>query len=515
MKNDDLTPEIYAGLLNESFSIFTQEVFQTVSPGADYMHNWHVDAICEYLMAVYDGDIRRLIINMPPRMMKSITVTIAFSAWILGKNPAAQIIAASYAQNLATSHSTSTRLVMESEWYRYAFPHTIIAHDQNEKRKFQTTKRGHRYATSVGGTITGEGGDFLILDDPIKPDEALSDVVRLSTNDWIDQVFLTRENNPRTSRAVLVMQRLHEDDPSGHLMEKGGWDSLILPAEFKKKTIIEINGNKWLRAPGEFLHEERLGEPELKIRQRDLGSYAYSGQYMQAPAPVGGGEFKQAWIQYYDPHSASFSPQGMNVYILCDPANSKKDTSDYTVFMVVGLASDNNYYILDCIKDRFNPTERIKTAIKLHQKWNKKTGKPPKVSWEAYGMMTDTFYLKKAQDDLNYRFPVVEIKSRVTKEDRIRRLIPIFESGRVYIPTKFRYTDMDGVSRELMQEFIDSEFLLFPVSKHDDMLDALAQITEEDLGAKFPRLGVVFLEAGQSLEQYLGDDKNDDDFMAW
>jgi hypothetical protein len=237
---------------------------------------------------------------MPPRCLKSIAVSVAWPAWLLGQNPSTQIITGSYGYDLSIKHSVDTRLIVESEWYKNCFPETILATDQNEKRKFQTTKRGHRKATSVGGSVTGEGGDFLIGDDLNKPDEAISETIRATTNAWLDQTFLTRENDPKTSRALIVMQRVHENDVAGHLMEKGNWEQLILPAYFEKRTIIEVNKKKWICEQDTYLHEERLGEDELDQKLTELGMQGFVGQYLQRPSAQGGSEFKRHDIKYYN-----------------------------------------------------------------------------------------------------------------------------------------------------------------------------------------------------------------------
>lgn len=514
----DTTDDEFIALLSNDQVAFTQACFQTVDPAHEYLHNWHIDCVIEYLQAMQRGEIRRLIINMPPRSLKSITACVAWPAWLLGQNPSEQIVTASYAADLAVKHSVDTRLIMESNWYKRCFPDTVIAKDQNEKRKFQTTKRGHRKATSIGGSITGDGGDYLILDDPVKPDEALSDVIRKSTNDWIDQTFLTRENDPKTSRALLVMQRLHEDDPSGHLLERG-WEQLLLPAYFEKRTIIEISNKRWICERDSFLQEDRLGEDELDKKLVELGMYGFVGQYLQRPTPEGGGEFQARYLQYYNNYSRKFTAHGMNVYILYDPANTKKNKEridpDYTAMVVIGLANDNNYYILDLVRDRFNPTERVNKLMELHQKWNKLSGKPPTVAIEQYGMMTDSFYITKEMDERNYRFHIVEVKGSVRKEDRIRKLIPLFENTRVYLPKSIMYDSIDGNTYDLVEVFIKEELTVFPVGRHDDMIDAFARILDSDLQARFPKINVVYLEGGQTLKDHYAGDFDENDIMTW
>ena len=517
--NIDVTNEELMAILATDQVAFTQQVFHTVDPAHKYLHNWHIECTIEHLQALQNGDIRRLIVNMPPRSLKSIMISVAWPAWLLGQNASEQIITASYANDLAIKHSVDTRLVLESEWYKACFPETVIARDQNEKKKFQTTKRGHRKATSVGGSITGEGADYLIGDDLIKPDEAGSDVIRDGTNNWVDQTFLTRENDYNTSRVLITMQRVHQKDPAGHLMEKGGWQQLILPAYFDERTIIQVNKKKWICEQDTFLHEERMGDVVLDQKLTDLGMQAFVGQYLQRPSPDGGGEFKARNIHYYNQETRKFTAKGMNVYILYDPANTKKAVKspdpDYTAIVVVGLASDNNYYLLDIIRDRFNQTERVDALFNMHMKWSKLSGRPAKVGVEQYGMMTDKFQIDEKMKELNYRFFCIEMKGRMAKNDRIRGLTGIFEADRVYFPEKIMYTDLNGETHNLSESFVKEELLVFPVGRHDDIIDAFARIKDPDLGAVFPKIGVVYLEGGQTLKDSWREDFAEDDFMTW
>jgi len=514
-----LSNEELIALLRSDQVAFTQQCFHTVDPAHDYSHNWHIECLIEYLQAMERGEIRRLIVNMPPRCLKSIAVSVAWPAWLLGQNPSAQIITGSYGYDLSIKHSVDTRLIVESEWYKNCFPETILASDQNEKRKFQTTKRGHRKATSVGGSVTGEGGDFLIGDDLNKPDEAISETIRATTNAWLDQTFLTRENDPKTSRALIVMQRVHENDVAGHLMEKGNWEQLILPAYFEKRTIIEVNKKKWICEQDTYLHEERLGEDELDQKLTELGMQGFVGQYLQRPSAQGGGEFKRHDIKYYNNLSRKFTAKGMNVYILYDPANTKKSQKnsdpDYTAMVVVGLAKDNNYYILDLLRDRLNPTERIEALFDLHMKWFTKSGKSPVVAVEQYGMMTDAFTIEEQMTEKNYRFSMTEVKGNVKKEDRIRKLIHYFENHRVYLPKSIMYDSVDGATNNLVENFVKDELLVFPVGKHDDMIDAFSRILDKDLNAKFPKIGIVYLEGGKTEADLFREDFDESDFSTW
>lgn len=502
------TPEEYAAVIGYDQEAFTEEVFMQVSPGAEYLPSWHIGCICAHLDAVERGQIDSLIINMPPRMMKSISVSVAWPAWLLGHNPTSQIIVGSYGGAIGAKLSRDTMTVMKSPIYQMAFPETRLKKETEDW--FTTTANGHRYVATTGSGVTGFGASHILIDDPINPMESLSDTTRAKTNDWITGTLFPRANDLNKVKKVMVMQRLHQDDPTGHLIEKGGWHLLSLPAEFLKKTVIDLGAKQWVAQEGEMLHAARLDKDTLaKMAREGMTPYQIAGQYYQSPVPPGGGDFKPAWIQYYDRRDIDASDKnrldcaGMNIYILVDPANVKKKRSnhdpDYTVMVVIGLANDNNYYLLDMVRDRLNPTERIATLIALHKKWNKKSGKPPKVGIEQYGMMTDAFMLRKAQADLNYRFPLQELGGAIAKVDRIKQLITPFEDGRIYMPKYLPYLTVSGDTVDLVQELV-AEYDTFPVGRHDDIMDAFARIMDEKLNPIFPRLD----EAGYARSEDTG-----------
>jgi predicted phage terminase large subunit-like protein len=277
---------------------FVQKVFEYLNPDTEYHHNWHIDLICEYLEAVYRGELKRLIINIEPRSLKSTIVSVAWPAWVLGQNASAQFLCASYAAELSVKLSVDCRSVIESAWYRQIFPGVVLSKDQNEKSKFVTTEHGHRIATSVGGSAMGKGGLYLVLDDPIKREDAYSDAVRKATNDWIDQTFLNRLNDKKAGAVVMIMQRLHVDDPAGHLVKKGGpipWTVLKIPTVAKADELIEYKGVRVERAAGDLLHPIREGQLEVDQMRIDLGSFGFAGQCQQDPVPLGGSLFKVEW----------------------------------------------------------------------------------------------------------------------------------------------------------------------------------------------------------------------------
>jgi hypothetical protein len=282
------------------FSLFLRRVMGTVAPGARYSHNWHIDAIAEYLAAAASGEITRLVINLPPRMLKSTMVSVAWPAWLLGHDPSQRIMAASYAQSLGVKHSTDCRAVMQAEWYRRVFPGTELSREQNEKEKFATTARGYRLAVSVGGAAIGEGGNILIVDDPINPLQAGFRHQREGVNGWFDHTFATRLDDKQRGAIVLVMQRLHPEDLSGYLLQKGGWEHLCLPAIAPSATTLRVGAFFYERAAGEALHPAREDVALLEKTKRELGSANFNAQYQQAPQSVTGTLVKPHWFVRFD-----------------------------------------------------------------------------------------------------------------------------------------------------------------------------------------------------------------------
>ncbi|MEE8172966.1 MAG: terminase [Alphaproteobacteria bacterium] len=286
-------------ILRQDLASFTAKVFHTVNPTARYLDNWHVHLISEYLAACSRGDIKRLIINLPPRSLKSICVSVAWPAWLMGHRPSQRIMTASYSRELSVRHALDFRTVTTSPWYGRLFPGFAPAADQNEKHKLQTTARGHRIATSVGGAATGEGADLLIVDDPHNPRQALSATMREGALDWFDQTYSSRLDDKKKGVMVVVMQRLHERDLTGYLLAKGGWEHLCMPAEAERRTVIDFGAVKLIREPGALLHNDREGPAEIARAKRELGAYAYAAQYQQRPAPLEGGIVDLAWFKRY------------------------------------------------------------------------------------------------------------------------------------------------------------------------------------------------------------------------
>ena len=508
-------------LCRENFDAFAQRAFAEIEPGIPYEFNWHINCICWHLQALYEGTLpdnkRRLCINVPPRSLKSYLASIAFPAWVMGKEANQKFIATSFNATLAKEMSQKSRILIESDWYKQLFPNMRIDDNQNEKHNFWTTERGMYYSSALM-SVTGRGASYVLLDDPISPKEAISDTIRQDTNATIRSTIPTRFNDLRNDKWVLIMQRIHDDDPTGHFALKDPrWFILKLPGENKtgKPITYALNGRSWTMEAGELLFPQRLTRQVLDDLRTDLGDYNYAGQILQEPVPIGGGDFNPSWIQYYAPGACK--PKEMNIVILVDPAGGddlnkkKKKLSDWTAMMVVGFAPDNNKYLLDAIRDRLNPTERVNMLFALHRKWNALTGKSPKVGYEKYGMMSDTHYIDVKKREDAYNFPLIILGGAMQKEERIKQLIPDLQNGHLFFPQNLIYVDGEGRRFDLVSEIINSEMAMFPRARHDDMIDALSRMYEPELCMTFPKAKIGMVSKAR-MAAYQGDTQSWESF---
>jgi predicted phage terminase large subunit-like protein len=467
--------EVYEGSLVE----FTRRAIGVLEPNTRYHHNWHVDAICDHLEACYDRKIKRLIINMPPRSMKSNTVTVAFPAWAMGKNPYIRIVTASFAQHLSSKHSQDTRFLMQSPFYKSIFPKTIIAKDQNEKQKFMTTVRGQRMAVSVGsGGATGDGGDIIILDDPLNPEQAASDLERESANNWHQQTWSSRLNNPAEGVMILVMQRLHEKDVTGLLLAEDGWTHLNLPAINDVARTISIgkpNGKAAAKEweVGELLHPERLSHEVLEQKRRGMSAFQFAGQYLQRPVPEGGGIIKEHHWQLWE---GAEMPETSDIIQVYDTAYTEKTQNDYCARTTWGIfqseEGEDNILLLEMMQERMEFPELRRSAKESYRRFTKKDGTVPLVLIEekAAGMPL-------IQEMRLAGMRVKGIKRNANSGDKVSRahnVTHIFESGRVWVPSNGIEVDGQVIykPKTYAQAVID-ECMAFPFGAHDDIVDTV------------------------------------------
>lgn len=347
---------------------FIREAWPYIDP-ANFVDNWHIGAICAHLEAVTFGDCRRLIINIPPRHMKSLLVSVAWPAWIwtlehesVLAGPGVGFLSTSYAHSLSVRDNVKCRRLIESPWYQARWGDKFaLTDDQNTKIRYENDKGGYRIATSVGGTATGEGGSIVSIDDALSAGEAQSQTARDGVNDWWDNTMSTRLNDPKTGAYVITMQRLHEKDLVGHILAKseGEWTHLCLPARYEADHPFV-----WRRdvrtKPGELLWPARIGETELKALETALGSYGAAGQLQQRPAPREGGMFKRSWFQIVD--AAPATGQRVRKWDLAGSDDLTSSDPDWTVGCRMLRCADGFFWIEDITRFRESPHE-VERAI--------------------------------------------------------------------------------------------------------------------------------------------------------
>jgi predicted phage terminase large subunit-like protein len=442
--------------MRNHLSPFIKKVFSTVDPGAVYKHNWHIDYLSEYLEACWLKQVKNIIFNMPPRFMKSISISVAFSAWGLGRNPSEQFLCGSYSDKLSIKHSVDSRLVIESPWYGLLFPDTVLSPDQNEKSKFVTTKRGHRIATSVGGSATGEGGNFLITDDPMNPKKASSVLERETTNDWFSQTWGSRKNDPKTACEILVMQRLHENDTTGYALDTGDWEHIVIPQEAEKKTIIifPISKREVVREEGDVLHPERIDKSMLPDIKKRFGTAGYAGQHQQRPFPKGGDRVKMAWFPRYRELPKQFD----EIILSSDTAGKAKEVNDPSVIQVYGRKEQQWYFIFQW-KKRVTFPDLENMAISMGNKWKCDSFL---IEDKSSGISLIQTMQKKTQ------IPVIAIEPEADKVTRFDTQTSSLEAGLISLP------DPVALPNEWMAD-IESNLSAFPNPNAWDELDAMSQ----------------------------------------
>lgn len=458
-------------LARESLLVYCMRQYPKYDPAP------HIRRLTAVLEAVERGEKKRVMVFMPPRHSKSMTTSEFFPAWYLGRNPDKYIITATYVSDLAEDFGRKVRNQILDPEYRKIFPGCQLAKDSQSAGKFNTASGGSYFAVGVGSAITGRGAHCLLVDDPLKGrEEAESETTRQKIKDWYQSTAYTRLMPG--GAVIILMTRWHQDDLAGWLLREHAdenWEVISLPACDEDMTTA-----LWPAAyPIERLREIR----------RAIGPREWSALYMQTPMPDGGGYFKREWLRHYKNVD---NGRGMNRYITVDPAGSKGKKSDFTAIIVWGLGADGNYYVLDMVRDRLSLTERTARVMELHRKW-----KPKRVGYEKYSMQGDIEHLKDLQEKDNYRFDVVALGGNMKKELRVERLVPLFEQGRVYLPETLHRADYNGKMVDLIDRFIEEEYVSFPAGLHDDILDCMARILDEGMDAKHPKEGQVTDEGRQ------------------
>lgn len=441
-------------ILRNDFFSFAQRCFQTVVPGQPYLPNWHLDAMAYQLDRVRNGSNRHLIITVPPRNGKSILTSVAFPAFLLGHDPTARIVCASYSQDLASKHARDCRTVMMSSWYQELFPRTRIDKRKNTESEFETIDHGYRLATSVGGTLTGRGGNYIIIDDPIKPEDALSESRRSSAAEWYDSTLSSRLDSKTEGSIILIMQRLHEYDLVAHLKEKDiAWIHLNLPAIALEDESIEIGPNEvYERKAGQVLHAAREPQPVLDEIRASMGHLNFSAQYQQAPVPVEGNLIKREWFRQY---RAPFVPEsGDKLFQSWDTASVAGKTNDYSVCTIWAVRA-KSFYLIDVVRGRFEFPD-LRNQILAQARRMKGSRVLIEDAGSGIGLIQD---LKRTGG-----VRATGIRPDRDKTARLESASLVVEAGDVYLPDFAPWLD----------EFLN-ELLAFPNGRFDDQVDSFSQ----------------------------------------
>lgn len=437
--------------------VFVEEAWPIVVPGDPFQSNWHIDAICEHLLALYELTIRDLLITIPPRFGKSTVSSVMFPSWLWIKDPTMRLLYSSYAQTLATRDSLATRRIIDSPWYQARWAGKFqISTDQNEKMRFENNRKGYRLATSVGGANTGEGGDLIVCDDPHNVQEVISEVERDSGRRWWNEVMSTRGNNPRTRRRLVIMQRSHEEDLAGDILEKGGYTHLNLQMEFERKFSFptSIGWKDPRKEDGELLWSERFDKLFVENLKKTLGSYAAAAQLQQRPAPLEGGMFKRSWWKYYRGDPKLLLEGANDKCWSWDCAFKDLDDSDYVVGQL-WMRKGADFYLLHQTRDHMSFTA-TKTSVRAC------ANKFPSV---GYKLVEDKANGTAVIDDLKHSVGgLVPVEPEGGKEARAWVVQPYVESGNVYLPENAPW----------LEDYLE-EFRIFPNGAHDDQVDATSQ----------------------------------------
>lgn len=353
---------------------FVRQAWHVVVPAVEFKDNWHVGAICEHLEAVHRGEIRRLLINVPFRTAKSTIVSVGFPAWEWIHNPAHKFLCGSYAAKLAIRDNLAMRRLIQSNWYRERWGRGFnlvdtsdwgdpegfeLTKDQNQKIRFENDRSGYRIAFGLDGGVMGDGGDDVLIDDPHDRNQAHSEKEREHALTTFDEAITTRLNDPATGAIVIIMQRLHEQDLSGHVLAKGGYEHLLIPMHYDpaRSRVTVIGWQDPRTVEGELMHPARFPADVVEQIEKDIGEYAAAGQLEQRPAPAEGGILKKHWWRFYDTLPEKFDRECTS----WDLAFKGLKTSDYVAGLALGRLGAEVYVKPDEVFDQMDfPTTKAR-----------------------------------------------------------------------------------------------------------------------------------------------------------
>lgn len=456
-----------------SFAYFLRQAWPVIEPSRRLIWGLHMQASCEHLQAIADGHLRRLVVNIAPGHGKSSVFSVAFPAWLWTRNPYERFLCASYAMDLAIRDNRNCRSLIESEWYQSLFADVFaMSGDQNVKSYFENNKRGYRLATAVRGSGTGKRGSGLIIDDPNNAMAGLADIE--AVREWFGRTWQSRLNDQDKGFMIVVGQRLHENDLTGHILELGGWEHLNLPTEYEpsRSASTSIGWHDPRTDEGQLLCPELLNAEAIQSLKKSLGSMNYAAQYQQSPVPAGGGHFKQKWLRYFS-SAATYheleTPEGVKRYevtacrhfFTVDLAISQKQTADYSVIALWAITPEKELLLLDRLRERLDNPEQQQQIQLLYQRYH-----------PSYILIENVAYqLAIIQQLLRQGLPVREYKPVKDKVSRATTAAVLYEAGRIYHPKHAAW----------LHEW-EGELLSFPLAAHDDQVDTVSMAADAIAG---------------------------------
>jgi predicted phage terminase large subunit-like protein len=449
----DYSPSTAKAILRKDPVSFITKAFRTLNPNVEFVCSWYVQYLAHELLACLEGKYPRMLICVPPRYGKSTIASVIFPAWCWGQNPGLRIMCASYSQELAFKLSNQFRQLVESEWYRELFPNVQINPNKCSEREIQTLANGARYATSVGGPMTGMGGDLLIFDDMIKASDVSSEVRRQEVIDWLENTAFTRLDNKTTGRIVIIGQRLHIQDPIGYLLDKGGWHAVTLPAiaeETKSYPLARLNGEvTYIRKVGEVLDPQREPLEVLDGLKKAMGPANFNAQYQQQPQYGEDAYILWEWLPTY-----TKVPEFDYMFLSVDPAIATASTNDWSVCSVFGVRGPDSY-ILHVDRKHIG---FVALADRLD--YLAKHFKADSILIETSGLGCSLIGHLRAQK----KHRIEWLTPKGSKQDRLIAVLPQIEQGHLWVPATAPW--IDTLRRELVA---------FPNVLHDDQVDSLSQ----------------------------------------
>lgn len=455
--------QAYFSLVRKDFGTFLQQAFHELYPGKELLWNWHIDAIVHELEENLAGRQPRLIINLPPRHLKSFIVSVAWPAFLLGKDPSLKIFCVSYSDELAATIARDFKRLVEATWYRQVFPHVKLT--KSTANEVVTDQGGYRVALSVHGSITGRGADLIIVDDPCKPEEAVSDRARMGVNEWFKSTLLSRRDDKLRSGLIVVMQRLHVNDLTGFIGESGGFRKVALSAIAEQDEVVELrDGRKYFRHRGEPLQSERESLGVLQQLRNEVGSFNFAAQYQQSPKTPEGSLFKRKYFELVDELPRRAFSHG-RFFISIDSALSTAATADFTAISLVCVV-DGKIYVVMAERGRWEYEELKARVLNLISSLARQGQRPyVLVEYAGSGIALSQFLATQGLKDRRF-----EAHWRTPGEDKLTRAAKVLNMFEVGI----HLLNIEG-RNGWVQPYLN-EFMNFPNGANDDQVDSLVQL---------------------------------------